>query len=230
MRTKIAATWIVAHEIGQPHPDPRRRGRLRGQPHRARRQGLRRPRRQDHRRQGQAGGAGLHRHPRAFRPSRLAPADQRHRASHVLRPALPRDLRAQGGQGRQGRSALPQARRCGLRRRLRAQRRLHGGGAAAQRRHHLRRVRQPVERAGRAAGGGDAAWRPGLPRSRLRLRPLGRRRRGAPEARAQRRARAARASRPPEPGSRRTTAPPVAACAASWCRARWRPRAWRCWS
>ena len=153
-RTRDKVTNAHAHEDSsdldrrsrkrQARPDPRRRGRLRGQQAPACRQRLRRPRGQDHRCDGQAGGAWLHRHARALRAPRLAPAHHRHRPAHVLRPAVPGDLRAQGGQGGQRRPALSQARGCRLRRGVRAQRRLHRRGAAAQRRHDIRRVRQPA--------------------------------------------------------------------------------------
>ena len=115
MRTKIAATWIVAHERGKHalirdgevvfegnkllHVGKGFEGRVG----------------QDHRCDGQARRARLHRHARALRPPRLPPADHRHRPADVLRPALPRHHRAQGRQGGQGRSAVPQARRCRLR-------------------------------------------------------------------------------------------------------------------
>src|SRR6478752_7497231 len=70
-----------------------------------------------------------------------------------------------------------------------APRDLHGRRIAAQRRDDLHRIRQPGARAGRAACGSDATRHPRVSCARLRLRPLGRRRPGPPQAYPQRSAR-----------------------------------------
>ena len=59
----------------------------------------------------QAGLSGLHRYPRSFRPSRLSPADHRHRPAALFRPAVSRDQCAEGRTCCFGRSPLPEARR-----------------------------------------------------------------------------------------------------------------------
>ena len=195
MRTAINASWIVGHDKGRHvlihdgtvvyegnriiHVGRRFEGQV--------------DRTIDAR--GPAGRTRLHRYPRACRPPRFASAHQRYRPADVLRPAVSRDQRAEGGQEGCRRRALPQARRGRRRRRADAQFDLHGGGAAAQRRHHLRGVRQPAFGAGGTPGGGDAARHARLSRARLRLRPLGRRRKGQAQARPQRRA-GPRRSRP----------------------------------
>ena len=75
------------------HAVAQRRAGLRRQHRAVRRRALRRHGRPRDRCARQARGAGLHRHPCAFRPSRLAPADLRHRARRLFRPAVPGDQR-----------------------------------------------------------------------------------------------------------------------------------------
>ena len=215
MRTKIAATWIVAHERGKHVLDSRRGGRVRGQQDPACRQGLRRPRGQDHRCPGKLVAPGFidtHVH-------------SGHRASHRLitdtgRPmyygqpfleiSVPKEGKVVKGDPRYLK---------------------HGdkGSAAAFELNAAFTVAEllrngvttfveygsQLERAGRVAGRGDAARRARLSGARLRLRPLGGRRGRTSRARAQRRVSAARDSRRRAHGSRRTTARPTAACAAS---------------
>ena len=232
MRTKITAGWLVGHEQGQSHADTRRRGRVRGQPHHPRRQGLRRPRRQDHRRHRQAGGAGLHRHARAFRPPRLAPADHRYRAgrcttaSRSWRSRCPRRARSSKATRAISSTAMPDPRphsssmplsrspsciRNGVTTfieygsQLKVQDALLAEVDAA-------RHAAPISRPATTAAAGSAMREGRLKRVRNDQLGLD----GLKTA-----LRLDRAS---------MTAPPAGACAASWCRARSRPRASSCCS
>ena len=113
-RTRIACGWLVGHADG--HHTLWRNAELVYEGNAVlfvgeRFDGRGRPRDRCAR---QAGGARFHRHPCAFRPSRLAPADLRHRPRRLFRPAVPRDQRRPRGHARRRRSALcPPRRQCG---------------------------------------------------------------------------------------------------------------------
>ena len=167
MRTKIAATWIVAHERGKHVLIRDGEVVFEGNTHPACRQGLRRP---------ASTGPSM---PRASwwrlasstrtcipgtaprTGSSPTPAGPMYYGQPFLEISVPKEGKVVKGDPRylkHGDAGSDAA--------FELNAAVHGRGAAAQRRDDIRRVRQPAERAGRTAGGGDAArqpaptWRP----------------------------------------------------------------------
>ena len=166
MPTQIKGEWVLGFADGNHRMLRRRQRRLRRRAHRARGYGVRRRGRPRDRCARLPGGARVHRHPCAFRPSRLCTSCWPMADAWTCSASRTWTSRSRATDADQGLSQLPEPRGGRGRSRHCPACRVHRGRTAAQWRDDVRRTGRPRDGAGsvvarmRAAGACAATWGP----------------------------------------------------------------------